>query len=383
MDHRAALKAFARGILAALLAGAGVVSAASAPRFKMIVLAELLEDGKGPADDQHKPYVDAAKAWLNQLAKDSGFTVAYYDKPDAWNDALLSDADVIWQMNYAPYGWPAGPKAAFEKYMNSGKGSWLGVHHATLYGSLVTNQAWPLFYNLIGQINFKGYVRYFASGDVHVEEAAHPIFKDVPSVFNVATEEWYTYDKNPRPRVHVLGNVDEKSYKFVNAGSDGNVKMGDHPVIWTNDSVKTRNLYIFMGHHPNLFQNTAYTTLLRNSIFWLADKPPPAAIAAPGKEEGIGSPSTDRVRISADKRFIRISGPAGLRAIDVLDASGRRLYHAAGNAPSGRIDRSQWGSGRYLVRIATAGFAGGIAGKAGIARKAGGEDVFSQWLELR
>ena len=49
--------------------------------------------------------------------------------------------------------------------------------------------------------------------------------------------------------------------------------MGDHPVIWTNDKLRARNLYTFMGHHPNLFANAAYTTLLRNSIMWLANKP--------------------------------------------------------------------------------------------------------------
>jgi type 1 glutamine amidotransferase len=383
MKNRPSLKMIARGALAALLIGSSSVPAmaAAAPRFKMFVLAELLADGKGPEDDQHKPYVDAAKIWLNQLAKDSNFTVTYFDKPDTWTDALLSDVDLIWQMNYAPYGWPAGPKAAFEKYMNSGKGSWLGIHHATLYGSVVTNQTWPLFAKLIGGISFKGYVRYFASGDVRVEEASHPIFQGVPSTFNVATEEWYTYDKNPRPKVHVLGNVDESTYKFVNAGSDGGVKMGDHPVIWTSDSVKTRNLYVFMGHHPNLYQNAAYMTLIRNSIFWLANKPSTAV--APGNQpEASVAPSADRIRVASDKRFITISAPAGLRVIDVLDASGRSLYHAAGKSLNGRIDRSQWGSGRYLVRIATVGKAG-IPGKADKAGRAGGEESFSQWLELR
>jgi hypothetical protein len=28
-----------------------------------------------------------------------------------------------------------------------------------------------------------------------------------------------------------------------------------------------------MGHHPNLFANAAYTTLLTNAIMWLATKP--------------------------------------------------------------------------------------------------------------
>jgi hypothetical protein len=41
-------------------------------------------------------------------------------------------------------------------------------------------------------------------------------------------------------------------------------------VVWTNPHVKARNIYIFMGHHPELFQNPAYTTLVHNSILWAA-----------------------------------------------------------------------------------------------------------------
>jgi hypothetical protein len=48
--------------------------------------------------------------------------------------------------------------------------------------------------------------------------------------------------------------------------------MGDHPVVWTNPHVKARNIYIFMGHHPNLFDNPSYTTLVRNAIFWAASR---------------------------------------------------------------------------------------------------------------
>jgi type 1 glutamine amidotransferase len=84
----------------------------------------------------------------------------------------------------------------------------------------------------------------------------------------VTTDEWYTWDKSPRPNVQVLANVDENSYM-----PQSNVKMGDHPVVWTpNSAYKGKNLYIFVGHHPNLFQNTAYMTLLKNAIFWAGSK---------------------------------------------------------------------------------------------------------------
>jgi hypothetical protein len=48
--------------------------------------------------------------------------------------------------------------------------------------------------------------------------------------------------------------------------------MGDHPVIWTNPAYKARNVYIFMGHSPDLFSNTQYRKLLANAISWAAQK---------------------------------------------------------------------------------------------------------------
>jgi type 1 glutamine amidotransferase len=68
------------------------------------------------------------------------------------------------------------------------------------------------------------------------------------SSFEIKDEEWYTYDKSPRPNVHVLASVDESTYS-----PDSTIKMGDHPVVWTNEHMKARNVYIFMGHRPEHF----------------------------------------------------------------------------------------------------------------------------------
>jgi type 1 glutamine amidotransferase len=93
----------------------------------------------------------------------------------------------------------------------------------------------------------------------------HPVMKDIPASFRIEQEEWYTYDKSPRPNVHVLASVDESTYE-----PQGGVKMGDHPVVWTNEHVKARNVYIFMGHSPNLLDNPAWVKLVTNAIFWAA-----------------------------------------------------------------------------------------------------------------
>jgi type 1 glutamine amidotransferase len=67
----------------------------------------------------------------------------------------------------------------------------------------------------------------------------------------------------------VLASVSESTYS-----PDSKIKMGDHPVIWTNEHDKARNIYIFMGHHADLFENLAFATIFRNSIFWAAHQSP-------------------------------------------------------------------------------------------------------------
>ena len=119
----------------------------------------------------------------------------------------------------------------------------------------------------MGSIRFKNYIPTFASGKVNVEDKEHPVMKNIPDRFFIEKDEWYTYDKSPRGNVHVIAHVNESSYQ-----PDSKIKMGDHPVIWSNEGKKARNIYIFMGHSPTLFQNKVYTTLVTNAIFWASQK---------------------------------------------------------------------------------------------------------------
>jgi uncharacterized protein len=237
-------------------------SLAQTPRFKVIAIAEKLEKGKG-----HQPFVDAAKLWLNQLALDSGFIVDYIETPTEVTDAFLSKYQLFIQLNYPPYMWSDTAKAAFEKYIKEGRGGWIGFHHATLLGEFDGYAMWPWFHEFMGKIRFKNYIATFAGGDVIVEDGHHPTMKNIPSHFIIPKEEWYTYDFSPRANVHVLATVNESSYTPASQ-----IKMGDHPVIWTNLNVKARNIYIFMGHDPSLFDSEEYKKIFVNSISWAARK---------------------------------------------------------------------------------------------------------------
>ena len=262
MSVRNALSGLLRWLLV-VLATVTIVNFSSAqpanPRFHVIAIAE-----KGGI---HRPFVDAAKVWLAQEATKDDFTIDYIENTDQINDAFLAKYQLFIQLNYPPYAWTPTAVAAFQRYIENGRGGWIGFHHATLLGEFDGYPMWPWFSRFMGGIRFKNYIATFATGTVHVEDPSHPVMKNLGTAFTINDEEWYTYDQSPRPKVHVLASVDESSYTPNTA-----LKMGDHPVVWTNDRYKARNVYIFMGHHPELFQNQAYTTLFHNAIVWAAGR---------------------------------------------------------------------------------------------------------------
>jgi type 1 glutamine amidotransferase len=227
------------------------------PRFRVLVLRET--------GGHHIAFSQRAEIWLNDLATTHHFAVDYFHDTKVIDEAFLSQYQLLLQLDYPPYGWTETAATAFEKAIAQGSVGWLGFHHASLLGEFDGYPLWKWFSEFLGDITYSNYIATFAQGTVIVEDRDHPVMRGVPADFQIEQEEWYTYNRSPRPNVHVIARVDESSYQ-----PESNVKMGDHPVIWTNPSVAARNLYIFMGHSPALFDNEAYTALMENSLFWTA-----------------------------------------------------------------------------------------------------------------
>ncbi len=229
------------------------------PKFRVIAITEH--------GGIHQPFVDAAKIWLEREAVSDGFAIDYIENTDKIDDEFLSHYKLFVQLNFPPYAWTPTAMAAFQRYIDEGRGGWIGFHHATLLGEFDGYPMWPWFSTFMGGIRFAKYIPTFATGIVKVEVPGHPVMKNLGDHFTIENEEWYTYDKSPRPNVRVLASVEESTY-----APDSPIKMGDHPVVWTNEHVKARNVYIFMGHHGELFQNSAFTTLFHISILWAANQ---------------------------------------------------------------------------------------------------------------
>jgi hypothetical protein len=216
---------------------------------------------------QHGGFTDAGLKWLAAEGAKGNFSITEINNARNITEAYLSQFSLVIQLDFPPYTWPKEAEDAFVKYIEEGRGGWIGFHHATLLGEFDGYPMWQWFSDFMGGVRFKNYIAPLADGTLIVEDKQHPVMKDVPVSFVVPDDEWYTYDKSPRPNVHVLANVDESSYT---PASD--IKMGDHPVVWVNESKKARNVYFQIGHSSKLYETEGFTTMFRNAINWTLER---------------------------------------------------------------------------------------------------------------
>lgn len=216
---------------------------------------------------QHGGFTDAGLRWLAAEGVKGNFSITEINNARNITEAYLSQFSLVIQLHFPPYTWPKEAEDAFVKYIEEGRGGWIGFHHATLLGEFDGYPMWQWFSDFMGGVRFKNYIAPLANGTLIVEDKQHPVMKDVPASFVVPDDEWYTYDKSPRPNVHVLANVDESSYT---PASD--IKMGDHPVVWVNESKKARNVYFQIGHSSKLYETEGFTTMFRNAINWTLER---------------------------------------------------------------------------------------------------------------
>ena len=206
------------------------------PAFHVLVLTE-----RGGI---HEGFVVAALDWLKGFSMEQHFEYTVINSADSLSETFLSHFQVFLQLNFPPYRWSDLSKASFVKYMEEGKIGWVGFHHASLLGEFDGYPMWNWFSHFMGDIRWKNYIAARASGTVHIEDRNHPVMKGIPETFTLPDDEWYTYDKDPRPNVQVIANVDESSYM-----PPSDIKMGDHPVIWSNGKIRAQE-YLFSDGTP-------------------------------------------------------------------------------------------------------------------------------------
>lgn len=240
---------------ALILLAAVLLAPAKRPAFKVLV-------GLSRAKD-HLKMMAAAKPFLEKMAAENNFEVTITDDTSVINDKALKQYSVFVQLQLASFDMSYAQQEALQKFIERGNG-WVGIHAGGLAGSMFKfekRKYWQWFEDFVGT----GYSPHpaFQQGTLVIEDKNHPVTRGLPDRFEIA-DEWYEFERNPRPQVHVLATADESTYQQKKP-------MGDHPMVWVNEQYK-KMVYIAIGHAPELCSDKNFETLVRNAILWAGDK---------------------------------------------------------------------------------------------------------------
>ncbi len=187
-----------------------------------------------------------------------------------FNEQDLARFDVVVFLNASGDMLSDAQESAFQSWLTAG-GGWLGIHAAGDSSHL----GWQWYRdNLIGA-TFTAHIMgpQFQTATVVLENHQHPALRDLPNIWQ-HEEEWYSWEESPRAEgFTVLATIDESSYVPVAdfMGTQTDLRMGDHPVVWTNCIGNGKSVYAAMGHRAEAFEQPQFRQLLDSALTWLID----------------------------------------------------------------------------------------------------------------
>jgi type 1 glutamine amidotransferase len=199
--------------------------------------------------------IPAARQAMASLAASTGeFSLtATEDLSTLSPDSLRAYDVVMFALTSGELPLSAGQKTAVLDFVTGGHG-FIGVHSAT-----DTLYEWPDYGRLVG-----AYFRehpWTQQGTVVVEDQSHPATAGLGDRFSL-TEEFYTFQENPRGRVQVLLRLDAAS-----VGSSG-----DYPLAWAQAFGAGRSYYNALGHFSETWNDARFQRQLAGAIRWAASR---------------------------------------------------------------------------------------------------------------
>ncbi|HMG70736.1 MAG TPA: ThuA domain-containing protein [Gemmatimonadaceae bacterium] len=178
--------------------------------------------------------IGVGRATIRKLGQENGFSVDTTEDAAAFTSKNLARYRAVVFLNTTGDVLDAAQQDDFERYIQAG-GGYVGIHAAS-----DTEYDWPWYGRLVGA--------YFTShpnnpnvrkATYRVLDKSHPSTEGFPDTL-VREDEFYNF-KSIDPTIHVLIEIDEKSYQ---GGTNGD----HHPMSWYHDFDGGRAWYTNMGH---------------------------------------------------------------------------------------------------------------------------------------
>ena len=216
---------------------------------------------------RHEAISDGLES-LYKLAESEKWIIEATEDSTIFSVENLNKFDVVVFLQTAGDVLGVEGKSAFRDWVEGG-GGLVALHSGT-----VTENNWPWFVDAVGGV-FIGHPP-VQQGKLIIENTAHPATSFLSDSVWIVEDEWYSFDRNPRDDVEidVLISIDESSYDVDDNGwfEGVNQRMGDHPLVWTNNVGKGRVFQTALGHVPELYRDSLFIQHLRGGIWWASGK---------------------------------------------------------------------------------------------------------------
>ena len=222
--------------LAFLLASVCVPVAARSQESRVLVFSKT-------AGFRHSS-IGVGRAAIRKLGQENGFSVDTTEDAGAFTSKNLARYRAVVFLNTTGDVLDAAQQDDFERYIQAG-GGYVGIHSAT-----DTEYDWPWYGRLAGAY-FNGHPNNpnVRKATFRVLDKSHPSTQGFPDRWD-REDEFYNF-KSIDPTIHVLVDIDEKSYE---GGTNGD----HHPMSWYHDFDGGRAWYTNMGHTEATFSEPLF-----------------------------------------------------------------------------------------------------------------------------
>jgi type 1 glutamine amidotransferase len=196
--------------------------------------------------------IPAGIAAISRLVRARGLDVAATeDAREFCPEGLAGLQAVVWLSTMGTV-LSLEQRCAFEVFVRAG-GAYVGIHAAS-----ASETDWDWYGRLVGA-RFTQHPE-FQAARVVVEDREHLATRHLSRHW-LRSDEWYDFDRNPRPQVQVLLSVEEASYRGGGMGSD-------HPLAWCRELDGGRSFYTALGHAPVDYEEPDFLGHLDGGLGW-------------------------------------------------------------------------------------------------------------------
>ena len=216
---------------------------------------------------RHKEGIAAAHLLFDEIAERRNWAVYHSENSALLEAGELARFDVVVFASASGNFASDDQDVAFQRWLEGG-GGWVGIHAAG-DGS---HAAWAWYARTLIGGEYLGHILgpQIQQARVVVEAPDHPATRGLPSEF-LHEEEWYSWDRGAREAgFDVLLTVDESSYEpwIRGMGQEVDIRMKDHPIVWSRCVGRGRAIYSAMGHQAAAYETDYYAQLLENTVEW-------------------------------------------------------------------------------------------------------------------